>query len=520
MRLSIAVKLWLPTLVVTVALIAMSVGSAVRTVRSQTETTRQQSEQQAKLEGAARWSGLAQANAMRQVGAALAADDSAAQLLLTDATPTANAIGQLKAELGRLLQHPDEQRELANVLAREAALAQALEQARNLRATGDMAAVQAHVQQQVQPRLQAFTTALRQLVALTETGATALRDKVGQERMRTVWMVAAIMAFIAVAISLGTRLLQRNVCEPLQRIVDTANAIGQGNLAVRMDTTRRDEMGDVLRALQGMVASLATLLEQVHGSASNISLASAEIASGNQNLSDRTEHTASNLQQTTGVMNHLNTSLREAAEASRHASELAQSAYQVAQTNGQTVGNVVSTMHEIHASSSKVVEIIGVIDGIAFQTNILALNAAVEAARAGEAGRGFAVVAAEVRALAGRSAEAAKEIKALIGNSVDGVNRAAGLVDGAGQAMQQLVNAVQQVSDIVTQVSHATSSQMRDMQQVYASVAELDGMTQQNAALVEQSAAATASLHEQVTLMEGLVKRFALPAGQRLLTVG
>jgi methyl-accepting chemotaxis protein len=520
MRLSIAVKLWLPTLVVTVALVAMSIGSAVRTIRSQAETTRQQSEQQAKLEWASRWSGLAEANAMRQVGAALAADEASAQLLLRDLAAAQQTLAQAKMELTALLQSPLEQKELANVLAQEAPLAQALREAERLRSAGDPAALQAHVAQVVQPRLQAFTAALRQLVTLTEAGAKALRDKVGEERMRTVWTVAGIMAFIAVGISLGTRVLQRNVCDPLQRIVDTANAIGQGNLAVRMDTRRRDEMGDVLRALQGMVASLASLLEQVHGSASNIGLASAEIAGGNQNLSDRTEHAASNLQQTSGVMNHLNQSLADTAEASQRASQLAQSAYQVAQTNGQTVGEVVSTMHEIHASSSKIVEIISVIDGIAFQTNILALNAAVEAARAGEAGRGFAVVASEVRALAGRSAEAAKEIKTLIGNSVDSVNRAAGLVDGAGQAMQQLVGAVQQVSDIVAQVSQASSSQMHDMQQVYTSVSELEGMTQQNAALVEQSAAATASLHEQVTLMEGLVRRFALPAGQRLLTAG
>lgn len=509
--LSIALKLWLPAIAVSVGLVAMASGSAVRTVHSQAITVAEQSEQQSKLEMAARWRGLAEANALRGIGAALNADAAAAQLLLADQEASGQEMGKLQAALEKTMQSPAERAALDTVKARAQSLQASIDKAQALKTAGDGAAVVNHVQSATQSELKAFLEAQQAMVRLTEEGATALRDKAGQERMRTVWSVAGIMAVIVVLISIGTRLLQRNVCDPLDEIVRVAQSIGQGDLSVAIRTERKDEMGDVLRSLAHMADSLAQLVGQVHRSTGSISIASSEIAHGNQDLSNRTETTAANLQRASSTMDHLNGSLQQSAESARQANMLAGSAYSVAESGGSAVSQVVSTMHEINGSSRKIVDIIAVIDGIAFQTNILALNAAVEAARAGEQGRGFAVVASEVRALAGRSAEAAKEIKSLIGGSVASVEHGSQLVDGAGQTMQEIVQSVQRVTGIIGEITASSDEQSRDMQQVSAAVAELEQMTQQNAALVEQSAAAASSLREQAELLERLVGRFKLP---------
>jgi methyl-accepting chemotaxis protein len=508
---SIALKLWLPAISVSIALVAMAGGSAVRTIRSQAMTVAEQSEQQSKLEMSARWYGVAQAQALRGIGAALTSDAAAAQFLLSGRDAASQEESRLESELGRLMQSASERAALEAVQAKAQTLKAALAKADALKAAGDMQAVLVHIQNVTQPELMAFLAAQQAMVKLTEEGATALRDKAGAERMRTVWSVAGIMALIVVLISLGTRLLQRNVCDPLDEVVRVATAIGYGNLDVRIHTERKDEMGDVLRALAHMTRSLAELVGQVHKSTGSITVASSEIAHGNQDLSNRTETTAYNLQRAASSMARLNGSVQQSAEAARQANAMAGSAYSVAESGGTSVSQVVSTMHEIHGSSRKIVDIIGVIDGIAFQTNILALNAAVEAARAGEQGRGFAVVASEVRALAGRSAEAAKEIKSLIGGSVANVEHGSRLVDGAGQTMQEVVSAVQRVSGIIAEITASSAEQSQDMQEVNAAVGELEQMTQQNAALVEQSAAAAASLREQAALLDQLVGRFTLP---------
>lgn len=513
--LSIALKLWLPAIAVSVGLVAMASGSAIRTIRSQAITVAEQSEQQSKLEMAARWRGLGEANALRGIGAALNSDAAAGQLLLAGQDSAAAEIKQLLSGLEKIMQSSAELAALDAVKTRAQSLEASIRKAQELKAAGDMAAVNAHVQSATQTELKAFLAAQQSMVALTEAGATALRDKAGEERMRTVWSVAGIMAVIVVLISIGTRLLQRNVCDPLDDIVRVAHSIGQGDLSVAIHTTRRDEMGEVLRSLAHMADSLAQLVGQVHKSTGSISVASSEIAHGNQDLSNRTESTAYNLQRAASTMDRLNGSLQQSVEAAGQANVLAGSAYRVAESGGTAVSQVVSTMHEINASSRQIVDIIAVIDGIAFQTNILALNAAVEAARAGEQGRGFAVVASEVRALAGRSAEAAKEIKALIGNSVTNVEQGARLVDGAGQTMQDIVQSVQRVTGIIGEISASSSEQSQDMAQVSAAVSELEQMTQQNAALVEQSAAAAASLREQAGVLDRLVGRFTLPGSVR-----
>ncbi|WP_157268451.1 methyl-accepting chemotaxis protein [Azohydromonas aeria] len=269
------------------------------------------------------------------------------------------------------------------------------------------------------------------------------------------------------------------------------------------------------RSLQDTLGRVRDALAQVRGAVQQVSGASAEIASGSQDLSSRTEHTAARLQQAASSMEQLSGTAQQTAESAREAQQLAASAAGVAEQGGRAVADVVATMADINASASKIGDIIGVIDGIAFQTNILALNAAVEAARAGEAGRGFAVVAGEVRALAQRSAVAATEIKALVGSSVDKATQGARLVDGAGRTMDEIVAGVQRVSALISEITRAADAQSRDLVEINAAVGQLDEMTQQNAALVEQSLAAAASLNDQAARMAASVSHFELGAAAR-----
>jgi methyl-accepting chemotaxis protein len=294
--------------------------------------------------------------------------------------------------------------------------------------------------------------------------------------------------------------------DPAQAVV-AMREVASGNLAVGLGKV---VPGSLLAALGEMIQSLRQTVSEVRTATDSISTASSEIASGNQDLSSRTEQTASSLQETAASMEQLTGTVRQSADAARTAAQLAQDAAGVARQGGSVVEQVVSSMGKIHQSSQKISDIIGTIDGIAFQTNILALNAAVEAARAGEQGRGFAVVAGEVRSLAQRSAEAAKEIKALIGNSVDEVENGTRLVADAGQTMGEIVGSVQRVSDIIAEISAATGEQSQGIGQVGVAVTQLDQMTQQNAALVEEGAAAAASLRDQAGRLAGVVATFRL----------
>jgi methyl-accepting chemotaxis protein len=287
-----------------------------------------------------------------------------------------------------------------------------------------------------------------------------------------------------------------------------AQRMSTGDLAADIAVQGTGEAQAALRALKELQDSLRRTIGAVRAGSHEVSTASTEIATGNQDLSQRTEQTASNLQQTASSLSQLTGNVRQSADAAAQANQLASSAAQVARRGGTVVSQVVSTMDEINSSSKKIADIIGVIDGIAFQTNILALNAAVEAARAGEQGRGFAVVAGEVRSLAQRSAEAAKEIKSLIGTSVDKVETGSKLVQDAGSTMNEIVASVQRVTDIIGEISAAALEQSQGIGQVNEAVTRLDQMTQQNAALVEQSAAAAESLKDQAQRMTSVVAGF------------
>jgi methyl-accepting chemotaxis protein len=316
---------------------------------------------------------------------------------------------------------------------------------------------------------------------------------------------------VLVALSLGVAAaltVSRSIVKPLADAQALATHIANGDLTRDVAVAGSDEAAQTLQSLKRMTESLRRIVGDVRTSADSIQTASAEVATGNLDLSQRTEQTASNLQQAASAIGHLSGSVRHSAESAATANQLASSAAEVAERGGAVVAQVVATMDEIHAASKKIADIIGVIDGIAFQTNILALNAAVEAARAGEQGRGFAVVAGEVRSLAQRSAEAAREIKSLIGNSVERVDAGSRLVQDAGSTMNDIVASVKRVCDTIGEISAAVTEQSTGIGQVNGTVTQLDAMTQQNAALVEESAAAADSLKQQAVKLATAVASF------------
>ena len=330
--------------------------------------------------------------------------------------------------------------------------------------------------------------------------------------MLQVSLGAGIVVLLVALVVLAGILSQR-----LRRLTQVRDAMheigaGDGDLSRRIDAQGQDELAQIAASFNSFAGKLSGVLAQIRDASSSVRVAAEEIATGNHDLSGRTELTASSLQQTSASMQQLTETVRHNADSARQANQLVAQASGVAQHGGQVVGNVVTTMDQINAASRKINDIIGVIDGIAFQTNILALNAAVEAARAGEQGRGFAVVASEVRSLAGRSADAAKEIKQLIGASVEQVENGSRLVHDAGTTMNEIVTSVQRVTDIMAEITASTHEQSTSINEVGQAVSQLDQMTQQNAALVEQSAAAAQSLKDQSVRLSEVVGTFRLSA--------
>ncbi len=349
---------------------------------------------------------------------------------------------------------------------------------------------------------------VEQISGVVLAGTAQAQEQFRATMTKAMWIFGGTFTLVLLVVVPLTLMNSVSITRPISYASGVAQAIAGGDLTRTIRLEGRDEATDLLRSLDHMQHSLSRTMAQVQASSLSIQHSSAEVASGNTDLSTRTEQAAGSLQQTAGSMEQLTGAVRQSADSAHQAQQLAASAADVAQRGGAVVSQVVSTMDEINTSSKKIADIIGTIDGIAFQTNILALNAAVEAARAGEQGRGFAVVASEVRSLAQRSAEAAREIKALIGDSVQRVQAGSKLVADAGSTMGEIVASVQRVTDIIGQISTAATEQSSGIGQVNGAVAELDHMTQQNAALVEQSTAAAESLKSQAEVLAGVVGTF------------
>ncbi|AQZ96898.1 hypothetical protein B5M06_16715 [Comamonas kerstersii] len=358
------------------------------------------------------------------------------------------------------------------------------------------------------PSVSPLAASLQQLSAMQEQLALQAYEEAQAASTRTMMLAAVTVAILLVLTLISASLIIRTITRNLDSAVQVAETVAQGDLRSHIEVTSKDELGRLMLALKGMNNNLLSIVGRIRESSESIATGATQISTGNNDLSQRTEEQASNLQQTAASMEELASTVRRNTDNAQQATTLARNAAHTASQGGEAMEQVTQTMETISASSRKIADIIGVIDGIAFQTNILALNAAVEAARAGEQGRGFAVVAGEVRALAGRSAEAAKEIKLLIQQSVSQVNEGTTLVEATGKTIGDVVQQVQSVAALIQEISNASQEQSQGTGQVSDAIAQLDQVTQQNAALVEESAAAANSLSYQAAELNRLVATF------------
>jgi methyl-accepting chemotaxis protein len=452
------------------------------------------------------------ASVRRTTAIAVSSDPSLADFFKDEAATTTKSTSDVQEKVSKLMNTPDEKALFDEIGQIRKGYITHRDAVFTLKKAGDADGARKMLDDNYLPASVKYQDALQRMATLQQKqiddAAAAVQDA---NRTARIALIVFAIASLVIGGVLSTWLV-RGITRPIQRAVDAANRIANLDLTETIRWHDRDETGRLLKALDSMQRSLQGLVSQVRTSTDSISTASSEIADGNMDLSSRTEEAASSLQQTAASIEQMNGTVQQSAQSARTASDLATVAADVAMRGGDVVARVVTTMQEINGSSRKIADIIGVIDGIAFQTNILALNAAVEAARAGEQGRGFAVVASEVRSLAQRSAAAAKEIKGLIGASVDKVELGTQLVADAGNTMNEVVNSAKRVSAIIAEITNAANEQSQGIGQVNTAVAQLDQVTQQNAALVEESAAAAESLKVQAQQLSETVQRFRIAA--------
>jgi methyl-accepting chemotaxis protein len=505
-------KLWLAVATIVVLLVAVVAFSGYRSAQVQARSDLMARDMQARVHAAITWAGLTETNAAR-TQALIVSNDPAVEAEFKDVIAATSAkITEVQKSLESMALSEADKAQMARIAAARTAMIDLRGAARKLKGDGQHEEAVTLIGQKYNPAVATYLGTLRDFVQQQQQQAEAQQQAMAVERMLTVKIAAVAVALLLLAIITGAYFLIGSIQRPLEQANGLAGRIAGGDLSHSEAVTRSDEFGDLLRSLYAMSDALGRMVQQVRQSTDSIAIASAEIATGNHDLSARTEQTSSNLQQTAAAMEEFTSTIQQSASSAQQASSLAASATGVARRGGEVVTEVVSTMEDINHSSKKIADIIGVIDGIAFQTNILALNAAVEAARAGEQGRGFAVVASEVRSLAQRSAEAAKEIKELITASVDKVEAGSRLVSDAGATMTDIVQSVQRVTDMIGEITAASSEQSAGVQQVNQAIGNLDQMTQQNAALVEESAAAAQSLREQADHLAQVVSRFKVKA--------
>jgi methyl-accepting chemotaxis protein len=488
---------------------AVMAGIGVWRLQELTQTTRQlATTDNEKLQLAVRWRQTIDVNWVRTRAAILDSDTSRIPAWQADMDKTSEVTLASRKRMIELVESDEGKRLLAGIdAAREA---YRTPRATLLKARQAGEDVSAALDRDLRPLADAYLDSIFKLEQRQQViYDAALKDaEEGAAHGRTILIAGGVLAILLGAAA--AFVLSRSITVPLRKAAQSARLIANGDLTQPIDTDGRDEAAQLLQALNGMRDSLARVVSNVRGNAEGVATASAEISQGNNDLSARTEQQASALEETAASMEELSSTVRQNADNAQQANQLAKSASTVATQGGDVVAQVVDTMKGINDSSKKIADIISVIDGIAFQTNILALNAAVEAARAGEQGRGFAVVAGEVRNLAQRSAEAAKQIKELITASVDRVAQGTALVDRAGVTMAEVVGSIQRVTDIMGEISAASIEQSSGVAQVGEAVTQMDQATQQNAALVEQSAAAASSLKTQAAQMVDAVAVFKL----------
>ena len=458
-------------------------------------------------------------NAERYKAMALSSEPEVGEILSADIERTQTHYRELMDQLATRLQTPAEQALLTGTHDKAQDFQAAVKELVAARDFGLTERIRKVFTERFEPSAAALLGSLQQLAQSQRDAIDAAGAQIAQSSQRA---QVALTLFCATALLLGSVLtwwLVRSISRPIGTANATAQRVSSLDLRENIEGHNRDEAGQLLLSLNTMQEALRTLVRQVRQSAQSVRLAAHEIAQGNADLSERTEGTASSLQQTAAALEQVTQRLHQSTETAARAEHMASQASAVATEGGNAMAQVVHTMQNIQQSSRKVEEVTGVIDSIAFQTNILALNAAVEAARAGEQGRGFAVVAAEVRQLAMRAGEAAREIKGLIATSAQNVETGTALVNGAGHTMGQIVDSIRNVASMISDISTTTLSQTRDINDINTAVARLDQMTQQNSALVEESAAASEGLRHQANELTHLISQFVLPPQHEALPV-
>ncbi|MGV7207442.1 methyl-accepting chemotaxis protein [Oxalobacteraceae bacterium A2-2] len=470
------------------------------------------------------WYGKIDSGIRRTTAIAKSSDLSLGAYFKEEAAASSKASGEIQKQLETMLDGEAEQRLFAQIGEQRKVYLSSRDEIIKLKQAGRPEEAERVFAQVFLPGTAQYQKLVLDLVRMQREAIDATAREV-EHLAQTAATLVTVLALLSLALgAVSAWLLTTSITRPLKAAVEATRRVAGGDLTGAIEVHSGDECGQLLAALKDMNASLLTIVSEVRGGTDHIATSSAEIAAGNQDLSVRTEQQASSLEETASSMEELTATVRHNADNARQANQLAAAAAELARKGGDVVARVEATMQAIHVSSGRMADIIAVIDGIAFQTNILALNAAVEAARAGEQGRGFAVVAGEVRNLAQRSASAAKEISALIVDSVAQVDEGNKLVETAGSAMRDIVAGVQRVNGIIAEITHATGEQSAGLDEVNTAVGQLDQVTQQNAALVEQAAAAAESMQAQAARLAQAVSVFrigaeptaALPPSRRL----
>ena len=511
-NLSVGARLWTGVIAIIVALFVVVATAGARSAALNHESETVLSALAHKTTLATQWAGLTETNVTRVQASIVSTDPAIAEMYKELIPKGVAAISELQKQLLAMDMNDGEKAQMEKIAELRKTVLASLGKANELKKAGDAAGAAQEISTRFNAVVPAYLEALREFARMQTDIRQEAQSHFSERRSNSLTIATLQVGALIAGIVAGAFFLIRNIRNPLREAMVFAEQIAGGDLTATIRNDRKDEFGAMIASLVSMRERLVNVVADVKRGTDNITVAAKEIATGNHDLSARTEQTASNLQQTAASMEQMSSAIRQSADSARVANQLADVAGQSAQKGGEVVHQVIATMEEINQSSRKINDIIGVIDGIAFQTNILALNAAVEAARAGEQGRGFAVVAGEVRNLAQRSAQAAKEIKILISTSVDKVSAGTGLVNEAGKTMGEIVENVVRVRDMIGEIASASGEQADGVKQINAAVANLDQLTQQNAALVEESAAAASSMNDQADRLAEVVRVFRVDA--------